>query len=495
MGQMMTDNEVLSAYTMTKRSTKEIGATGLRHFGGLVDEEQLQVLRGQRAAIIFEEMRNNDSTIGAFIYLTMSLIRQTKWRAVSNPDATSIEEGEKEQKFLEECVGDMSHTWSDFVTEILSMMWHGWAYFNRVYKYRMGKNPGDPTRNSKHDDNRLGWRKFAIRSQETLLEWMIDDDGGIRGMVQLAAPNYIRTELPIEECILFRTELAKNNPEGRSLLRNSYRSYYFLKRLQEIEAIGMERELVGLPKITLPNSYMEALASPKTDETTQRKRLAALAFATVGSQVRRNEHDVLLFPSSVNEDGTASQFNFELMASGGSRQIDISAAIKRYQFDVSAPVLNQFIFLATSGVGSYALSSDQTSNHAVAIGALLDVIEETFDRYATQELFELNGVRPENRPRWVHGDIEKEDLKKWVDNVTAAVSGSLVTPDETLETYVREKLELPEADEEDEDDISPPMNFGFGVGDVPAEGEQDEEAPVDEAQSPPDDDIDPDTEE
>lgn len=462
-------SEVVKPYTEKRRATNEIGSTGLRRAGGSIDEEQLRVLRGSRGAEVYEEMRNNDSGIGAFIFLTVSLIRSVPWRAEPNPKATNADAADKEAEFLTECIGDMSHTWSDFMAEVLSMVWHGWSYFNRVYKYRRG--PGkDPRFRSKFDDGRIAWRKFAIRGQESLVDWVFDDDGGIRGMRQLAAPQYEIVEIPIEESVLFRTELAKNNPEGRSLLRNSYRPYFFTKRLQEIEAIGMERELVGLPKIELPMSYLEALASDRTDSDTQRRREAALAFATIGSQIRRNEHDVLLFPSEVNDDGSPSQFKFSLVSAGGSRSIDIAGAIKRSQFDVVAPLQNQFIYLATNGAGSYALSSDQTNNHAVAIGALLDSIEETFHRYATEELFELNGVLPENRPRWVHGDIEKEDLAKWVESVSKAISAGLVTPDESLEAHARNKLELPEADERDDDDVAPPMNFGL----VPSEDVEDE---------------------
>jgi hypothetical protein len=37
--------------------------------------------------------------------------------------------------------------------------------------------------------------------------------------------------------LLFRPHSPKNNPEGRSVIRNAYRAYYFIKRLEELEAI------------------------------------------------------------------------------------------------------------------------------------------------------------------------------------------------------------------------------------------------------------------
>ena len=127
------------------------------------------------------------------------------------------------------------------------MLPFGYSVFEIVYKIRRGPNSRSPKFRSNFTDGLVGWRKIAMRAQDTISEWVIDEDGGIRGYYQNAAPNYETVFIPIEKSLLFRTEVNKNNPEGRSLLRNAYRSYYFLKRIQELEAIGIERELAGLP--------------------------------------------------------------------------------------------------------------------------------------------------------------------------------------------------------------------------------------------------------
>ena len=33
------------------------------------------------------------------------------------------------------------------------------------------------------------------------------------------------------------------------MLRNSYRSWYYKKRLEEFESVGVERDLAGLPMV------------------------------------------------------------------------------------------------------------------------------------------------------------------------------------------------------------------------------------------------------
>lgn len=66
--------------------------------------------------------------------------------------------------------------------------------------------------------------------------------------------------IPMSKAMLFRTESVKDNPEGRSILRNAYRSWYFKRRIQEIEAIGIERDLAGLPVIHAPERLRWSLS-------------------------------------------------------------------------------------------------------------------------------------------------------------------------------------------------------------------------------------------
>jgi hypothetical protein len=47
----------------------------------------------------------------------------------------------------------------------------------------------------------------------------------------------------------------RNNPEGRSMLRTAYRSWRNKKRIEEIEGVGIERDLAGLPIARIPGKF------------------------------------------------------------------------------------------------------------------------------------------------------------------------------------------------------------------------------------------------
>lgn len=199
----------------------EVGRTGLKRWGGRIHEEFLPELSGMNAIRVYREMRENDPVVGAILFAIEMLMRQVSWRvdpvSQNNADLEAAE-------FLESCLEDMSQTWGDTISEILSFLVYGWSFHETVYKRRLGESR-DPTKNSKHKDGRIGWRKLPIRAQETLMEWEFDESGGVQAMRQQPPPDFITRTIPMDKALLFRTRTEKGNPEGRSILRNAYRCF------------------------------------------------------------------------------------------------------------------------------------------------------------------------------------------------------------------------------------------------------------------------------
>ena len=249
------DDLTLGDVKIDRNPLHELGDTGLKRAAGYIDEEFLPALRGRKAVKVFREMSLNDPTVAALLFAIEQLLRQVEWTVVSE-DQTP--EGQQAVEFLESCMDDMSHTWSDMVAEALSFIVYGWSWHEIVYKKRVGPWETDPSKRSKHTDGMFGWRKIPIRSQETLLRWIFDEDGGVKAMVQMPPPSYSQRIIPIDRSLLFRARQSKGNPEGISLLRGAYRPWFFKKRLEEFEAIGVERDLAGMPVARVPADYMKA---------------------------------------------------------------------------------------------------------------------------------------------------------------------------------------------------------------------------------------------
>lgn len=191
--------------------------------GSVFYEEFLKELRGRKGIEIFKEMSENDDIVGAILFAVEMLIRQVKWNIKQSGNSKA---DSKAAEFVYSCMYDMDETWTDFISEVLSFLTFGWSYHEIVYKRRMGMTKNPQTK-SKYSDGLIGWRKLPIRSQDTLWEWKYDDKDNLIGIIQCAPPLYTQIFIPIEKSLHFKTKSRKGNPEGRSILRNAYRSLVF----------------------------------------------------------------------------------------------------------------------------------------------------------------------------------------------------------------------------------------------------------------------------
>lgn len=412
---------------------------------------------GRQAARHYREVRDDDALVGGIFYALESLFRRVEFieMPAEKPDGPRGQWTEKRADqwaaFLKGCRDDMSHTWAAFISEILTELTYGFAPFEVCYKLRLGPEQRDSAKRSRYSDGRVGWRKIPLREQTSVSRWETDTDGGIVGFYQYtqAAAEVL---IPMSKALLFRTTEANNNPEGRSLLRNARRSYYFQKRLEEIEAIGIERDLAGLPMMQVP---VELLGPPDSLTPEQAATLAGLQQQMAG--VRNDERAYLITPAEeyVAEvfDATSGTkkpvrlptgYKFSLVSSGGSRAHDTNQVIKRYTSRIATSLLSTFLLLGGDGKGAMALSKDLTQLFELAGTGVLDGVIETFNRFAVQPLMQLNGVPSELWPTLTHGGLSAEALKDLIGTVNTLLASGGLLRDDNLEDFLRAALKLPD---------------------------------------------------
>lgn len=381
----------------------EMASSGLRVYGGFVRDEFQQQLAGRNKYRIYREMADNSATIGSLLYAIKMIIRSLELRVEPAEDAPNAEEM---ADFVYSIMDDMVGSWDGFMTDALTFLENGFAPVEVVYKRRSGLKK-DPMKSSKHDDGYVGVAKMGLRSQETIIKWLMDDHANITGLQQQPF-NAPMVEIPVEKFLLFRTSEERNNPEGRSLIRNTWRAWYFQKRLEEIEAIGTERDLAGLPVILVPSSVIQAAAS--SDAVNAPKALATLnAYKTMAVNIRRDEQEGVVMPSDRDEHGNL-QYELKLLTSGGSRQFDTNALITRYKNDILATVLADFIMMGQAKVGSQALAVTKVKMFMNAVQGMVNIIAAVLNRQLLPRLWSLNGFDQQAMPKFVFEKVDKPDL-------------------------------------------------------------------------------------
>jgi len=356
----------------TPQNFKPLGVSGLRRYGPYIYEDFLPELRWPGAGRVYQEMADNDAVIGAVMYLAEMLIRGCTWEV--KPMGKSPVDHEA-AKFLRECMDDMDMSWANTICEILSMLVYGFSFHEIVYKVRRGPSETNSKYRSKYSDGRIGWRRLPCRAQTSLAEWEFDEEGDVQAFIQRCEPDFNTVRIPMSKGLLFRTRVSKDNPEGKSMLRNAYRSWFFKKHFEEIEGIGIERDLAGFPVLTAPEGLdLWNDADPKM------VKMKADAENLVASVRRDGEEGVLLPPG----------WELKLLASSSSRQINIGETIERYDNRIAITMLSDIILIGNNRTGSFALADTKQSLLAAALQAQVSNIADVFNAFAVPSLFAMN---------------------------------------------------------------------------------------------------------
>lgn len=414
---------------------RTVGRTGLKYWDGRVSEEFLRELAGDRGIQTYREMRDNDPICGGVMFAIENLIRRVSWRI--DPASSSNQEMQ-DAELVRTSIYDMANTWTGTLSEMLTHLTYGWAYLEIEYKRRLGYNR-DSHLTSKYNDGFIGWARWSLRSQDTLSRWEFDSNGRVMGMVQNAPPDYQDRFIPIEKAIHLTTTDAKQNPEGRSIFRNAYRPWYFKTAIEQIEGIGVERDLAGLPVIRAPYELFKLASEGDANATAVLDDLKKIV-----TNIKRDEQEGLVIPSWYAEGSSNDMFGIELLASAGTRQFPTDEIIQRKNFEIAMTVLGDFLMLGHQKYGSYALGVSKVEIFEEAISAWLDNIAAPINNRVIPELLRLNGRSTDSTPQLAHTDIRSIDLPILVDSIVK-LNGIGFNPAESEEVkkFLMAEMQLP----------------------------------------------------
>lgn len=448
----------------------EIGVSGLKVFSGYLNEEYLPQLRGTEAVKIYRQMSETDPVVNAVLTAIVLILRAVDWRVEPANDTPAAE---KEAEFARSLLDDMSHSWEDTISEIMSMLVYGWSYHEIVLKRRVGPDQRDGSTRSKFTDGRIGIRKLPVRSQDSLMRWEMQADGGIDGLWQIPPTGGPVLFIPIERGLLFRTTSKKNSPEGVSILRAAYRPWYIKKTVEDMEAIGIERELAGLPVVSIPSKYLAAGASAED-------KAVRVLYEKIARDIKFNQQGGIVIPSDryPNPDGSLSVtplVEVKLLTTAGRRAIDTDPVVARYNRNIAMSALADFITLGDAK-GSYALSKNKSELFLRACETYLNQIAAVANRFMLPRIWAYNGLPYDLMPEMKPGRVAPVDLAELGDYIQKlAGAGAPLFPNQELSEHLADVAGLPEPAEDAGLDVRPRAGTD-GNADLTADGFMDNTA-------------------
>jgi phage gp29-like protein len=358
-------------------------------------------------------MERSDAQIKATLLMLELPIRSTSWYI---KPADNSRKAKKIADFVEDSLFNKIN-FDDFVKESTTMFTYGHSVFEKVYA---------------KDKSNLIWSKFATRPQSTLYDFVYDACGNLTEIEQLLITNaWQKIKIPTDKLIVFSHDMKQGDYRGRSALRAAYKHWSIKDFLYKITNIGIERNLVGTPKVTLPENYSD-------DDYEVAKRIV--------TSLRSNEYGGVTMPPG---------FLLELFE-GKRTLMDVLPYIEYQDLLISRSILAQFMNLGggKSG-GSYSLSQDQSGLFLMMLGAIAKSLANTINESAIKQLVKYN-FNSDLYPKLCFRPLGSYKI---LETLKLLTDGKLIIPDKNLEEYIRDMLELPEKSEPEEMYNQPPQEM------------------------------------
>jgi phage gp29-like protein len=405
------------------RSELGFGGSGVGYLlTNLGADEYLPELSFPKCIQVYTRMRRSDATVQALELAITLPIRATDWDVRPASDDPTAKEAA--DLVYDNLFGGMTHTFDDFLRDALLALFYGFVVFEKVFEER---------------DDYIVWRKFAPRHPQTIERFLFDETGGLAGVRQVGFDplgRFRQVDIPIDKLLVFIWRRELGNPYGVSVLRAAYKHWFLKDLAYKLQAIALERWAVGIPVGKVPAGTSEQ------DKQTFLQMLEAM---------RGHERAAMVLP----ED-----YSVELIGAEAGQRANQAfvEAIQHHDTMIVKSVLAQFLNLGTGDVGSWALSRDHSQLFLMGLNSVAQWFADHINRYAIPQLCRLNfGEDFTDFPELTFTDLrlvlQREVLAEAIGKL---VQVGILTPDRSLQEWVRDVFDLPPLPEEQPEEVELP---------------------------------------
>lgn len=301
--------------------------------------------------------------------------------------------------------------------DILRMFNDGWSVIEEVWEEREWA----PRRTGANRKKYTMLKKLAPRPALTIKEVQYDDNGGPIAVVQNAvrADNNIQeVTININKLLIFTFGGIGGDLLGKPLGRTAYNPWYFKKELYKIDAIGHERNHLGVPVWTLAEGF--------------NKNDVAAAWMSV-TNLRTNEKTGVVEPPGY-------AFRFE---ENKGEKTQILPSIEHHDSKILLNVMAQFMMLGLTGGGGRATSGAHVDMFQKSVRYIADYICGVFNLYLIPKLVGYNYSTSEFPQMKVRNIGETKDLQMWASAHANLITSGAITVDKDTEDWYRENMDMP----------------------------------------------------
>jgi hypothetical protein len=410
----------------TVKTNESIGSNGVATVGGFViSDERLPKLTGQAKYRTFMELLHDHTMVASAVRLFLNLLAKAQWQvtpAADMPEGQSSDKAKQIAETVEQIMNGHKTTWRRIVRRSAMYKFYGFS----LQEWILGKR----------EDGVIGMYDVSNRPQSTIVRWDIDDAGDVVGVWQ-QLPDMKEVYLPRDRLIYMVDDSLTDGPEGVGLLRHVVRAGWRLKAFEQLEEVGYETDLRGVP-----------IGYGPWEEIKQGVKNGSLTAAQANSARKplldfvkghlRNKEMGLLLDSSVYTGAGDSQtpsgtrkWAAETVRGEGMSFDAMAKAIGRLNAEIARALGAEHILLGSDGSGSLALGKSKAGTFYLTVTSTQYELVEGLESDWLAPVCIANGWPQELWPSLAVEEVRDEDIEE----ITTALerlsrAGAMLTRDD-----------------------------------------------------------------
>lgn len=396
------------------------GTSGTPIYDGYIQvKEKNPDLVGDKRYETYADLFLNVSIVAAGVRYFLNLLSQPSWQVVPAPDSGA--EGERIAGLVQEMMADMETPWRNCVRRAAMFPMYGFSLQEWTAKRR--------------DDGAIGMQSLDARPQSTITRWDTDPTGTVLGAVQIDPYDSHEIYLPRNKLVYLVEDAFSDSPEGIGLFRHIAEHARVLKRYEQLEGVGFETDLRGIPFGRAPLAALDDAVKNNTLDPEERDAILRPLRDFVTNHIKNPKLGILLDSMTYQTEDDAQRpsnipkWSIDLMKAGATSQPDILRSIERKLREIALILGVENLLLGSNGVGSFAQAKDKSTNFYLVVDSTLQALLPAFQRDWIRPIVRLNGWDPKLTPTLKSDKIQYRSLEE----VTGALrdmaqAGALLDP-------------------------------------------------------------------
>jgi hypothetical protein len=419
--------------------TVTAGKGGATAYGGyLVERERSPSIAGKAKYRTYSDILANTSIVAAGTRYFLNILGKSSWSVEPATDSQGKElNGAKEvADFIESCMCDMTTPWSKVIRRAAMFRYFGFSIQEWTAKRR-------------DVDGKLGMLDVEARPQSTIERWDLDDNGSVLGCWQLPELAAGEIYLPRKKIIHLVDDSLNDSPEGLGILRHLVKTVERLTAYEELEQVGYETDLRGIPIARAPLTQLREMERQGKLTAPEATKLLGPLTRFLGNHIR-NEKSGLLMDSATfitTDDKQApsneKMWDVSLLQGDASGQGEVANAINRLNRELATVLGTDHLLLGSDGTGSLALGTMKVTDFYMTVTSCQNDIRDAYNRDFVGALCTLNGIPKELWPKLKTEDVQFKDVAMMATTLKdMAAAGAVLPPDDPAIGEMRDLLGL-----------------------------------------------------